>query len=543
MFMNDMTEVVLTYMEELDCARSLQVAILWRHREWKQLAQLRALPMHYRTATNYFDAVRASDFIRKSPSLETGIDRDEAARIKWFEAERANAKTNARFLNYVEGFYPDVDPRLVAFCDRVKRDISRLLGRLPDWITPRFGPGATVSDSSRVCTVPDKISSHPSITNSARTLLPLWRETYWGRVHHGRRSYEPTVVRGNIFFTVPKDGETDRACAKGPSINVAYQLAVSQETLRPALRKWGIDLLNAKDRHMGLARESSVTGHLATIDLSNASDMIARNVVKFLFPPVWFELLWMLCEKTTTFKGEGSSPDKTVFLEKFSAMGNGFTFEVETIIFAAIARACCVGREKEVAVNGDDIIVPTEHATEVVAALRWFGFIPNVKKTFLDGPFRESCGGDYWEGQAVRPHFLDKQFPSEPQHWISLANGLRRVAPECKKTWFRVLDRLPTRVRKLRGPEELGDLVIHDELCHWQTRTIDSIRYVRTYSPAHFLRVEWDRFMDVEQLATLTYGVVINPPPVLGHAPDESERFIVPRDGVTGYALGWVPFS
>jgi hypothetical protein len=245
---------------------------------------------------------------------------------------------------------------------------------------------------------------------------------------------------------------------------------------------------------------------------------------------------------------------KTIVLEKFSAMGNGYTFELETAIFLAICNAVYVTRgytphvSKNVFVFGDDIIVETELAADVIAALRFFGFKPNEKKTFLSGPFRESCGGDYFEGVDVRPYF-QKELPSEPQHYIAMANGLRRMVRENRfasvrgrgihRAWFRALDALPSDIKRCRGPQSLGDLVIHDEPEFWTTRTRSSVRYLRVYRPATFKQVSWDHFDSEVLLAGACYGIPSNVP----QAQAWSGGFVTPRDAVTGYKQGWVKFS
>jgi hypothetical protein len=244
-----------------------------------------------------------------------------------------------------------------------------------------------------------------------------------------------------------------------------------------------------------------------------------------------------------------------VRLEKFSSMGNGYTFELETITFAAIAMSVChdcvLGRD--VHVFGDDIIVPSRHATEVCELLSLLGFSLNVKKTFLEGSFRESCGGDYYDGVGVRPYQL-KESPNEPQQIIAFANGLRRAARQygapsdrplySRRAWFKLLDLLPTAIRGCRGHEDLGDIVIHDDEKYWQCRNRASIRYLRCYRPATYRKVRWEGFSYDVQFASALYGVALMP---LGRTLLSRNgldgRYLIPRDGVTGYKVGWVPFS
>lgn len=198
---------------------------------------------------------------------------------------------------------------------------------------------------------------------------------------------------------------------------------------------------------MEAARAASISGTFATIDLSRASDTIGRELVRALLPPLWAELLESLRATHTSVGG------KHVYLEKYSSMGNGFTFELESILFRSLA---AVLTNAETLVFGDDIIIEAASADVMIHALEYFGFTPNMKKTFCEGPFRESCGGDYFEGQAVRPPFLE-ELPSEPQHWIALANSLHRVGLGKTAAWWNCVDQVPLEWRVF-GPAHLDDL-------------------------------------------------------------------------------------
>jgi hypothetical protein len=94
--------------------------------------------------------------------------------------------------------------------------------------------------------------------------------------------------------------------------------------------------------------------------------------------------------------------------ELWSSMGNGYTFELETLIFWALARAVCYfsGIKGEITVYGDDVILPSLAAKRYMRIARWFGFIPNEAKSFVEGYFRESCGKFYYRGRDISPFFL-----------------------------------------------------------------------------------------------------------------------------------------
>lgn len=534
-------------MEGLACPRSLGVKILIECGEWRQLAELRCDPRQYGTPDAYFRAASATEFLRKCPDLPLeGVNRREAALSKWWKAERQCFRTNARLAPFVGRgvFGHQVDERVHQFIAGVRKRVWRVLGsKPPSELSPKLGPGATQSDRSGFTTVPDKFTSAITMTPSAWPFVVPWLGTKWGQAHV-KLGLSGSEIRGNAYFTVPKTAMTDRSCGKEPSLNGAYQLAIGQAIRARLYRRAGIDLDHGHIEHGKLAREGSLTGCYATIDLESASDTVADNLVKLLLPPAWYDLLDSLRSPMTSVDG------RWVKLEKFSSMGNGFTFELETLLFWAISSECQVPwLEHEVRVYGDDIIVPTSSAKDVVSALTYFGFSCNKEKTFVEGAFRESCGSDYFQGVAVRPYYLEG-YPNEPSEWIALANGIRRLAnqdsrfprrwSDLRRSWFRTLDNLPSNIRRLRGPTALGDVVIHDDEEHWQTRwRSNCIRYLRVYRPRALTRVRWEGFAYEVQFAAALYlagkgrsGPTRDP---LGN--------LVPREPVLSHKVGWLAFS
>lgn len=538
-FSNDLKRITLALCEGINSPRSLQVAILVKNGEWGQLASLRADPRHYTDARAYFDAAVPTDFLRKMEDLPTGIDRRRKAVETFYESEHACLRTNIRLSKINAGFYDGIDLRLHEFIVDVRKVIAGILGKPPEFVKGRFGPGATFDDKGKLSTVPDKMSSRPTLYPGSLGWLFQWGETAWARALSGRYTMGPKFVRGNRFTTVPKDAEKYRGICVEASIPGFYQLGLGRH-IRRRLRLVGIDLEHGQETHRQVAREASVRGHLATLDLSNASDTVSLELVRLLLPKRWFELLDSLRAPRTLIEG------KWVKLEKFSSMGNGFTFELETLIFLAISlvasrRGVSSILGKEVLAYGDDLIVPSESAQDVIAALSFFGFRTNKGKTFVDGPFRESCGGDYFNGADVRPHFV-KESPSEPQDYIKLANGIKRlgrpngrldlVDHRYRIPWLRALDCLPVDLRRCRGPSELGDIVItDDDPEHWQSRWRSGIRYLRCYRPARFMRVGWEHWFGDTVLASALYGT------------GDGTHGVTPRDGVLGYKKGWVAFS
>jgi len=536
----DISSIVFKLLEDLNTPRALTVKLLIEAGEYDQLVHLDIDPLHYNNADQFRCAAIATDLLRKCSDLPTGIDTYKAALQSFEESELLCCRSNVRFLRHLNNgpFEDPSEMRVHSFYERVKQRIKRTLGPLPPFLDGRFGPGATFNDKGVRTTVPDKMSSRATVTSHARCLLGFWYDTAWARAQVCDQTFEsdPLTIRGNRFVTVPKTAKTDRGIAVEPSINGYFQLGVGK-LIRQRLNRWGLDLNYGQDLHRQLACESSIKDHLATMDLTSASDTICRQLVRFLLPADWFSLLDCLRSPTTTVDG------RYVALEKFSSMGNGYTFELETLIFWSLATevASSLNVDVQTGVNlsvfGDDIIIPKELFKPLKAVLEYSGFLLNKKKSFASGPFRESCGGDFFLGSPVRAHFI-KELPHEPHHYIALANGIRRLAtdnvssrsvdPRFQRAWFSTLDRLPSAVRRLRGPEALGDLIVHDDPDYWIVRTRSSIRQILVYHPVQrmFPLARWNPNVC---FAAALYGV--------------SSNGIAPRGFVSGYREKWVCYS
>lgn len=483
--MNIVRRIALAICEDVGTPRALTCATLIRNNEWEQLARITCSPGNYTNPLQYFSDVVVTDLLRKSADLPTGINRRKAAIDNFWAAEAECARTNARLYRYVHSM--EGHDAIFRMVREVRKDIESIVGTRPqlDPSRGRFGPGATFADKGKLTTVADKMMSQPTTTNWKIPVLWGWQTTAWARALQSSPSgCHVNTSRGNRFTSVPKDATKDRGICIEPSINIFYQLALGDE-IRSKLRRHGLDLRYAQEVHRRLASVASRMGHLSTIDLSNASDTVAISLVRLFLPSKWFEALEEHRSRFTFLDG------KWILLNKFSSMGNGFTFELETLIFWALARWSCrnAGLSHDDAyAYGDDIIVPTEAVATLLAALKFFGFTPNQKKTFTSGPFRESCGGDYFNGKDVRPFYL-KNDPSTPVEWIAFANGLRLLRRKflllgaddpIKRAWFMAVANVPLPYRNCRGPESLGDSVIHDEKSTWNIKVKDGMRFCRS---------------------------------------------------------------
>lgn len=342
-------------------------------------------------ATWYLRSECLSKFDDGDPALREV--RKLAAFDAFRKAEDVCQKSNERIVGwtYDSNITPSLWRRAAALCHEIlgKLDINELPGSCA------FGPGATAEFPRKRASYHNKweLSSH--IT--ARALPYYHAFTRWSSIQLPSKLL---VTDENRVTTVPKSFKTDRTIAIEPAWNGFFQKGLGR-IIRRRLRRTGLLHPDAQEQHQGLACLASVTGTLATIDLSMASDTVSLALCEALLPAEWFRLVLDLRSP------RGRFGEEVVDYAKVSSMGNGFTFELETLLFYCLTVAAC-GRSnrRRISVYGDDIICPAEKAEEVVSLLAEAGFSVNEKKSFWEGPFRESCGGHFWKGADVSPFYL-----------------------------------------------------------------------------------------------------------------------------------------
>lgn len=342
-------------------------------------------------------------FYQKREDLDLGIDKEAVAYQKFVESETLCRETNAIFRLVHQGgfcFPPDVNSVL----HTAQRKIAQVLGDLPEVskLKFRFGPGATTQLTKRKSSARSKLSQDFACSKDLIPLLPEVLDELQGWVFRDEDPDSvsvPVVIHDGRLTFVPKNAKTFRGIVVEPSLNSFVQLGIG-DYMSARLKRFGIDLTD-QTRNQRLAREGSLTNALATLDLSSASDTVARLLVQDLLPYEWYDFLTKVSTSVVTYD------EKRITLEKISSMGNGITFPLESLIFFALASACCSDEEQEfVSVYGDDIIIPSSRYGLLCKVLNAVGFIPNHAKSFSDGPFRESCGKDYLLGIDIRPVYI-----------------------------------------------------------------------------------------------------------------------------------------
>lgn len=410
---------------------ALSTAICLRYGEYSQIVSRRVNPHDYATPWQFRRDYHAANLLRKSSFLPAGINRRGVALEGFHAAEEQCRLTNERLLS------GNISHRTASVLDEARRKMSYVLGRLSsDWLDHTgFGPGVDRSARRPRTTAYDKMSYGCATLEASRFLMYApWTiqkalKLTWSvnkpRVPLTGDDYRPVVIRqGNKVTFVPKDATKDRTIAVEPRWNVYFQKGVGRY-IRHRLKNFGIDL-DDQSRNQQLARIGSLKGTLATIDLKSASDTIATQLVHDIVSDDWY---WLLNNLRSKCYEEGDTAKQ---YHKFSSMGNGFTFELESAIFFSLCWAI-VGDKDRVSVYGDDIVVPVEYVDEVVTVLRELGFETNGSKSYHSSEFRESCGCDYFMGEFVTPVYL-KDNPYEiksPEGIIAYHN---RVFELCART-------------------------------------------------------------------------------------------------------------
>jgi len=183
------------------------------------------------------------------------------------------------------------------------------------------------------------------------------------------------------------------------------------------------------------------------------------ELVRLLLPEDWVSAI-ELCRSPFGVLPSGG----LVFYQKVSSMGNGFTFELESLIFWALVSAVVEQtevKETRVGVYGDDLIFSVDAYREIERLLSACGFTPNAKKSFSTGPFRESCGKHYFRGRDVTPFYIREDVKTV-ERLVLTANSIRQWAfrrhigwsldSRLQEPYSGILAQIPERVRKIRGP-------------------------------------------------------------------------------------------
>lgn len=450
---SNVVSVSLKVFEGIDTPLSLSCYLLLKNGEYDQLLRKKVRSTDYNDPLAFRRDYQAVSLLSKASFFRVAsIDRRQTAIEKFWSAENDCREANERLRLYSCGQLMPNSLAIHGVLHRAREFIRRVLGDEPSrskWsrsFRPRFGPGVTTSARGRNLTHAQKYKSRIDVTPR---LYPYIHDLFGVRL--GGRDVQ--LKAANRVTFVPKNALTDRTIAVEPHGNIYAQLGIGR-MIRDALRHHGLNLDTQHEYNRWLA-SIAMDARLATVDLSSASDTLCRELVWLLLPEGWADLLDVVRSPYGELGGVEFE------YQKFSSMGNGTTFELETLIFWALARATG-SRDALTSAFGDDIIVEQHCADLLIETLAFCGFTVNVQKSFTSGSFFESCGSDFHSNVNVRPFFWKEL---EPSLWFKMGNDILRyasfdgaIAPEVAMlpAWLRVLSLVPSRLR-LGVPVGLGD--------------------------------------------------------------------------------------
>lgn len=374
--------------------------------------------------------------------VDPEFDRWPSTKAKWFSTEERCRKLNLKFQALINRRARGEKP--IPFGQESYRFYEALvyaIGDAPplDEIAEEahYGPGSTVSIRGREVHFVRKIEANEcvpaAIDLAVQSLMhdkavwahigmdPVYSQNPDAQLGFQRVMRERLMahaVRHDRLMFIHKNIESLRSIGAQPTCSGTLQLGVHTIGTR-ALARVGIDLAD-QSWNQRLAQRGSKNWRgdnpLCTLDKTDASNLIAKMLIISHFPPAWAKLLMRI--RTPGYIAPDQFGGGNYDYEMYAGMGNGTTFVVETLVFWAAAYATSSAStvenfvaSRDFAVYGDDVILPRNHAIRYMRYARFLGLKFNMKKTFLDGPFRESCGADFYDGEPVRPATLDCDGP------------------------------------------------------------------------------------------------------------------------------------
>lgn len=308
-----------------------------------------------------------------------------------------------RFVEKIDGIWPMSEyffASATAFCDSLDEYLQ----------APVYDPCAKVLLVPKDARGPRLISCEP-------------RETMWIQQGLMSRMYEDIeehdLTRGLVNFT---DQTENQLAAYHGSHDHGTQYIASLSALegaseaiamlsltgaqRDAVQGWREAKQKTEmylsDRGLFPLSLDDVPQKVGTLDLTNASDKLHLSVVTHLFPENWGRAL-SACRSAKTKLPDG----RMVPLTKHAPMGSAVCFPVMALVIWSVLTAIAPAHAaKRLLVYGDDIVVPSFMAEDAMLVLEAIGFEINRGKSFYRGPFRESCGEEFFRGCRVTPVYL-----------------------------------------------------------------------------------------------------------------------------------------
>lgn len=311
--------------------------------------------------------------------------------------------------------HPDPDPPCSYDWMNLRMRISGYLARM--WRTfPRNYRKSGCGFSAGVCSDArdevEKVLKLAEIQPMLEPLYPLSDNSFATITER-----ETTVTPG----PVPKNYKVYRMIAP-ESVRVAYHMQRVRKALELSVRDSNFTRffdVRTQEPNRAAAQEGSISGDLVTLDLSMASDSIARRLAKLTYPADVWSAIEPYLPTAINICG------KKVYPATFLTSGNPITFIGEGCLFVAILLACrdiyneSPFTEKckvDPIVFGDDLIIPQCLRDTVLQVLEYLGFTVSSEKSFWEGNYRESCGVEYYHGVPCDSKYW-------PRRYVNLLRG------------------------------------------------------------------------------------------------------------------------
>lgn len=413
--------------------------------------------------------------------------------LNWLADDLGIPESRLSFLDNLRS-----EPDLFSYKDRVRPKLLSLVERVADivvsampaldWrqISPRHGPGAVAdakrgSDKNLFPTWPAKLEAVFPYTYFTQTREDLSlhqdgvKELGIAEAVFQRRNKELPVR----LMAVPKTLKGPRMIASEPVSHQFIQLGLMQwfrDNMSQPLRN-SIDF-KSQEHSRVLCLAASVSGELATVDLSAASDRLSCWVVERFFRsnPSILEALHA-CRSRWLVNATGLGEVYYLTLRKYAPMGNGTTFPVQSMVYAVLSIASVLFEEgleptwlniclasRRVRTYGDDIILPSSAVQTLVPVLEYFQLKVNQRKSFSEGHFRESCGIDAYRGEDVTPVYLRalelKDTAEALSSWVDVTKNAAQRGLVSLSYWLE--SKIPAKLLELipRSQKPLGCLTL-----------------------------------------------------------------------------------
>lgn len=271
-------------------------------------------------------------------------------------------------------------------------------------------------------------------TSIARWNALIREASYWWRDPDDVRMWRGSSALSARLSCVPKDMYKLRSITVEPSEATFLQQLTRSRLIAAAARC--MDRLSAiPQQAWGAGPEmqqrrcllGSLTGHLATIDLSDASDSVRWDIVQRIFPK---NVLADLEKSRSCYVDVDGTRYRC---HMFAGMGNATTFIVESLYFWSLCTALShwLRDFTPVSVFGDDIVLSRKVAAHPLFNhyLSRLGIVMNMAKSGLsEGPgFREACGVVAYQGETLPLYRIRGYRASNPDELVAMCGLVNTV--------------------------------------------------------------------------------------------------------------------